>query len=161
MKRKIKIGIMAVIFAMSVFCMNANAQEDCKVPDDVIAISQELGERYNICPELIQAICYRESRFVKDAVNGDCIGIMQVSAKWHQERMEKLKATDLTDIRQNMNVAVDYLAELIKDGEDMEEALMRYHGERGINQRLKNGEMSSYVESILILSEQLEREHGK
>lgn len=40
------------------------------VPQDVIEISEELGKQYNICPELIQAICWRESRFTADATGG-------------------------------------------------------------------------------------------
>ncbi|MBD5395003.1 MAG: transglycosylase SLT domain-containing protein [Lachnospiraceae bacterium] len=87
-------------------------------PEDVITISEELGKQYNICPETIQAICWKESRFQSDAENVGCIGIMQVSPKWHQDRMDKLGVTDLKDIRQNMTVAVDYLSELVRDEED-------------------------------------------
>ena len=38
---------------------------------------------------------------------------------------------------------------------------MRYHGESRINERLEAGEMSAYVEGILALSAELERQNGK
>ena len=155
-------SIYIIAFLLSVlFPITVNAEEKIEVPEEVKEISEELGAEYNICPELIQAICWKESRFQADAVNGDCIGIMQVSPKWHKDRMKTLGVTDLTDIRQNMTVAVDYLASLMVDGEDAEEALMRYHGESKITQRLESGEMSSYVEIILEISAELERQNGK
>lgn len=164
MKSIIKYYILGMALAMIcsiLIIMDVHAEEQVIVPEDVKAISIELGEAYNICPELIQAICWRESRFQPDVENGGCVGIMQVSPKWHKERMDKLGITDLTDTRQNMTVAVDYLSELVMDEEDMEEALMRYHGESRIHERLDAGEMSAYVEGILLLSAELEERNGK
>ena len=43
----------------------------------------------------------------------------------------------------------------------MEKALMRYHGESRIGQRLEAGEMSDYVDKVLSVSEMLERRNGK
>ena len=86
---------------------------------------------------------------------------MQVSGMWHEDRMERLGVTDLTEIRGNMTVAVDFLSELVRDGEDLEEALMKYHGESRIGQRLEAGEMSEYVEEVLEVSAFLEEMHGK
>lgn len=160
----ISLYLFVIIFTLifSAFIVaTVNAQETVEVPEDVKEISEELGKEYCICPELIQAICWRESRFEPDAENNECIGIMQVSPKWHKDRMDKLGVTDLTDIRQNMMVAVDYLSDLVKDEEDMEEALMRYHGESHIQERLNSGDMSKYVESILNLSLELEEMNGK
>lgn len=155
------LGITLAAICSILIIMDVHAEEQVIVPEDVKEISIELGEAYNICPELIQAICWRESRFQPDVENGGCVGIMQVSPKWHKERMDRLGVTDLTDTRQNMTVAVDYLSELIKDEEDMEEALMRYHGESRIQERLDAGEMSAYVESVLTLSAELEQRNGK
>lgn len=147
--------ILAALFG--IFTMTAHAEEfSGDVPEEVVEISEELGNTYNICPEVIQAICWKESRFKADVESGGCVGIMQVSPKWHKDRMERLGVTDLKDIRQNMTVAVDYLSELVKDGEDMEEALMRYHGESKIEERLKSGEISEYVKSIFEISCMLE-----
>lgn len=164
LKRIISLYLIAIILTLvfSVFiAATVQAQEIVEVPQDVKEISEELGSTYNICPETIQAICWQESRFQTDAENGGCVGIMQVAPKWHKERMDKLGITDLTDTRQNMTVAVDYLSELLKDGEDMEEALMRYHGESRIAERLDAVEMSIYVKDILTLSAELEKGNGK
>lgn len=155
------LGITLAAICSILIIMDVHAEEQVIVPEDVKEISIELGEAYNICPETIQAICWRESRFQPDAENGGCVGIMQVAPKWHKERMDRLGVTDLTDMRQNMLVAVDYLAELVEDEEDMEEALMRYHGESRIQERLDSGEMSAYVESVLTLSAELEERNGK
>ena len=163
-KRTIKLYfvviIMTIIFSMFIV-VTVNAAEPVTVPEEIRETSEELGQAYNICPELIQAIGWRESRFQSDAENGGCVGIMQVAPKWHKDRMDRLGVTDLMDTRQNMMVAVDYLSELVKDEEDMEEVLMRYHGESRINERLEAGELSAYVEGILALSAELERQNGK
>ncbi len=160
MKKVISYYVAAIALtavASLLIAMTVHAAEPVTVPEDVKEISEELGAKYNICPELIQAICWQESRFKPDVESGGCAGIMQVSPKWHQERMDRLGVTDIMDTRQNMTVAVDYLSDLLKEGEDMEEPLMRYHGESRVSERLNAGEMSEYVESILALSVELER----
>lgn len=164
LKKIISLYLVAIILTLifSAFIVaTVQAQEIVEVPEDVKEISEELGEKYNICPELIQAICWQESRFQSDVESGGCVGIMQVAPKWHKDRMDRLGVTDLTDVRQNMTVAVDYLSELLKDGEDIEEPLMRYHGESRIDEKLLAGEMSVYAESILTLSAELEGRNGK
>lgn len=52
--------------------------------------------------------------FQTDAVgdNGDSIGLFQVNTRWHEDRMERLGVTDLTDPTQCAAVAIDYLKEL-------------------------------------------------
>lgn len=134
-----------------------NAEEKVEIPEEVIELSEELGERYCICPELIQAIAWRESRFNPEAVNGNCIGIMQVSERWHRDRMERLGVTDLTDMEQNMLVAVDYLSELAIECGDLDVALMTYNGDS----RAGTGIVSEYAETIMMLSAELEQLHGK
>ncbi len=143
------------------FVIVAGAEEAIEVPEDVARISEELGQQYSICPETIQAIGWVESRFDPEAENDGCIGIMQVSGKWHKERMERLGVESLKDTEGNMKVAVDYLSELVEDGEDMEAALMRYHGESRIQERLSEGELSEYVDKVLAVSAMLEQRHGK
>ncbi len=157
-----KKAIMLVLPLIIVLVTGTTVQaKTIDVPKEVIEISEEIGEEYNICPELIQAICYVESRYDSQAVNGNCIGIMQVSKKWHSDRMRSLGVTDLHDTKQNILTGVDYLSSLIKDGEDIEAALMYYHGEKNVEQRLENGETSQYVKNVLTISEELERKHGK
>lgn len=154
------IVILLTVMGSTLIVKTADAAEP--VPEEVVEISTQLGEQYNICPELIQAICYVESNFKPDAINDDCIGIMQVSKKWHQDRMDKLKVTDLTDTRQNMTVATDYLSELADRYEDIGIVLMIYNGDSGVKEVIAGtGEISEYAEKILMLSAELERQHGK
>lgn len=151
----------AVLLATLIICATSNTvraeEAQIEVPQEVIQISEELGEQYCICPELIQAICWKESRFQADVEGNGCVGIMQISPRRHKDRMERLGVTDLTDIEQNMTVGVDYLAELSEGSEDIVKVLAEYHGESDIEERLEQGEVSDYVSSILSLSEELER----
>lgn len=136
--------------------------EGIKVPADVVEISEDLGRQYNICPELIQAICWKESRFESEAESEGCVGIMQVSPKWHKDRMARLGITDLFNVRENMTAGVDYFSELIGNYEDVSIALMIYNGDSSANDVLSGSdEVSAYADEILAISAELERENGK
>lgn len=158
----------AVITALMVFdtlivvSFASGAAEAVEVPAEIAGISTELGEAYGICPETIQAVCWVESRFQADAVNGGCVGIMQVSEEWHKGRMERLGVTDLKDIRGNMAVGVDYLAELFAEYEDAGAALMKYNGDSRLGALVAGeGDLSEYAREVLTLSAELERRNGK
>lgn len=132
------------------------------VPEDVRQISIELGGRYNMCPELIQSVCFKESSFNPRVENGGCIGIMQVDPDWHRDRMDRLGVTDLYDIRSNMLTGVDYLHELIEQYEDISVALMKYNGDSRAEGLLSGSEdVSEHADEILRISAELERENGK
>ena len=132
------------------------------VPSDVRQISVELGTQYNMCPEMIQSACFKESSFNRYAENGGCIGIMQVNPDWHRDRMDRLGVTDLYDIRSNMLVGVDYLHELIEQYEDISVALMKYNGDSRAEKLISgNGDVSEYAEELLAISAELERANGK
>lgn len=136
--------------------------EPIEVPGNVKQISVELGKQYNICPEMIQATCYKESSFDPRAENGSCIGIMQVNPEWHVDRMARLGVADLYDTRSCMLVGVDYLYELILQYEDVSVALMKYNGDSSAEGLLDgSGDVSEYADEILRISAELERENGK
>lgn len=136
--------------------------EEIDVPQEVVEISEELGAQYNICPELIQAICYKESRFRPDVESGGCVGIMQISPKWHKDRMDRLGVTDLKDIGENMKVATDYLSELSESYEDVGVVLMIYNGDSSVQDVICGADrVLEYAEEILAISEELERKNGK
>lgn len=165
LKRTLKLYIISIVMTAIgsiLIAMAVHAKEPAEVPEEVIAISEELGAQYNICPELLQAVAFCESSYRADAVNGDCIGIMQISEKWHKNRMKRLGVTNLLDIRQNMTVAADYLAELAEKYEDVAVVLMVYNGDSDANEVLEGtGEISGYAEKVLELSAALEELHGK
>lgn len=158
MKRKFTLLLIAILLIPSRPVQAASV----RVPDDIRQLSIELGEQYGICPELIQAMCFKESSFDPRAENGGCIGIMQVNPAWHKDRMERLGVTDLYDVRQNMMTGVDYLHELSEEHEDISIALMTYNGDSRVKS-VENGEsaISDYADSILMISAELERENGK
>lgn len=122
---------------------------------------EAICEPRNICPELIEATIERESRWNPNAVNGDCMGLMQISERWHRERMERLGVTNLFDPYDNILVGVDYMAELFEKYEDPGITLMIYNGDSRAKDLQATGELSEYAEWILNRSAELEREHGK
>lgn len=131
-------------------------QYEVEVPDDVLAYCEDIGHQYDICPELLEAIAWRESRFQSTAINGDCTGIMQVSYQWHSNRMAKVGAVSLTNTRDCILVAADYLSELFEEN-GLVKSLMLYNGDARANEI---GYVSSYADDILTVSEALERVHG-
>lgn len=152
----------ALLMTTAVIWTSIPVQASVQVPEDVERLSIELGGQYNICPETIQAVCFKESSFDPRAENEGCIGIMQIDPKWHEDRMKRLGVTDLYDARQNMLTGVDYLHELLEEYEDISIALMKYNGDsRAAGVENGTEDISEYAESILMLSAELERENGK
>lgn len=120
------------------------------------------GKEYGFCPELLMAMVEKESSGKPTARNGDCIGLMQVSERWHRDRMDRLGVEDLWDEDDNIHVAVDYLAELRDEyGEEMAYLLDIYNGNSKAKSNYDNGILSGYSRRILARAEELERVHGK
>lgn len=120
---------------------------------------EHVADSYSICPQLIMAMVEVESSYNPDAENGSCIGLMQVSKKWHQDRMDKLGVEDLRDPYGNILVGVDYLAELADKYEDVGLVLMVYNmGSKKALELYNNGRLSGYAEKILKRSAELEEE---
>jgi len=105
--------------------------DDEYIPNEVEEAARYWGEVYQIAPEFLEAIAWHESRFNEDAENGGCIGLMQVSPKWHQDRLERLDLTndDLWTVDGSMAVAADYLRELFDTYNDPYWVLMTYNGD--------------------------------
>lgn len=113
----------------------------------------ETAEEYGIDPAIIFAMAYRESTYNPECIGDgdDSYGLMQVQPKWHSERMERLGCLDLLDPYQNVTVAIDYLAEMLRwyDG-DMAKALVAY------NAGSYTGTVTRYAEAVLEIAEELE-----
>lgn len=166
MKRKLSILLVAAL--ISIPAISTNAQTISPPRSDIEAYTVEIGEKYNICPELIQAIIERESSYDPYAKNGNCIGLMQVSQRWNYDRMEELGVTDLYDPYSNILVGTDYLAELFDEaiqsgrGDDLYYVLMRYNlNTSTANSRWESGDYSDYAIEVSERAAELEREHGK
>lgn len=117
----------------------------------------EVSREYSISPFLILAIIEKESAFQADAENGDCKGLMQVSEKWHTERLQKLGGEDFFDPKDNLLCGVDYLAELFEKYEDPGLVVMLYNMKASSAKKLyKQGVLSPYAKRILERAEELE-----
>lgn len=140
--------------------------DDPDIPNDCEEASHIAGNRYNIVPELFQAMGWHESRYDVNANNNDnYLGWLQVSPKWHASRLADmgLDADDLYDPTVCALIAGDYMSELLEKYEgDVAAALMAYGGDSsGLKRYFKTGIPSKYAQTILDKSAELERKHGK
>lgn len=148
--------LLFLLFFMPVHAKGS--EEDTWVSEEIQQACIDCGEQYDICPELLLAIIEAESSGQANAVNGECKGLMQISSRWHQNRMVRLGVSDLFDLHGNILVGCDYLSELVKKYEDVGTVLMVYHGERGAESKT---ELSQYASDILNRSSELEQLHKK
>lgn len=119
----------------------------------------EYGEQYGICPELLMAIIEAESSGNPKAQNGGCMGLMQISERWHRDRMERLGVKDIFDEKGNILVGVDYLAELRDRYSDLAMVLMTYNGDSLADEFYETGNISEYALKIMERSAELEQIH--
>lgn len=131
----------------------------------IMEITSEVGNLYNICPELLQAICFHESSYYITARNGTCVGLMQVNSTYMAERMERLEVTDIYDEYSNVLLAADLIAELrdtTENGQDIYYVLMRYNmATDTANKLYSEGTISQYALDVAETAQELERLHGK
>ena len=121
----------------------------------------EYGEMYDICPELLMAMIEAESSGNPKAENGDCKGLMQISERWHTERMSEIGADDIWSETDNIHIGANYLHELFNMYEDVALVLMVYNGESDAVDKAEKGYISDYARKILDRSAELERWKGK
>lgn len=160
MKRMIVV-FLPIILTLSVSFISTAQPAGTYISEDAQEVCAKYGEEYGICPELLMAIIERESAGQVDAENGGCKGLMQISDRWHMDRMERLGVTDIYDVDGNIHVGTDYLAELFEEYGEVTTVLMVYHGERNAVEKSENGEISKYADWILTRSAELERRNGK
>lgn len=129
-----------------------------------MAYCEEIGLARSVSPEILEAIIEHESSGDCRAYNGSygCVGLMQINASVHRDRMKRLGVTDLYNAKQNITVGADLLLDLFKEcGDDVGYVLMRYHGERHAKRNAENGKYSSYARRIMKRAYELEEIHGK
>lgn len=130
------------------------------VPEDIRWECEAAGNHFSICPELLEAIAWKESRFTPDAQNGAYVGIMQMHKTTHAERLSWY-GNDPYDLHASIWAAASLIHDLSEDNAEAEEPLDvavvigMYHGEDDPYT------LSGYTRSILEVSAQLERAHGK
>ncbi len=134
------------------------------IPAEVKEIAEIVGAEFNICPELLEAMAFKESSYKAGVKNGSCSGLMQINTKIHRDRFIEMgwDSNDWRDPYKNMYVAADYLADLFNEYEDVTLVLYLYNGDtKNLKRYRESGYLSRYVESILEKSAELERLHGK
>jgi soluble lytic murein transglycosylase-like protein len=102
---------------------------------------QTACEEFDIPYPLALAVIQQETDF-RNVMGDDgrSAGYMQIQARWHADRMDKLGITDLMDPAQNFRVGCSFLAELL-DRYSLEDALTYYNsGHTG---------SSEYAESVI------------
>ena len=157
MKRMIKVFLPIIMWSFVEFTSTAQPA-GTYISEDAQEACVKYGEEYGICPELLMAMIERESSGRPDAESGGCKGLMQISDRWHKDRMERLEVTDIYDVDGNIHVGAAYLAELFEKYEDVGIVLMVYHGEKDAATKT---ELSDYADWILTRSAELERMNGK
>lgn len=144
--------------------MPAIQEEIVKVePPEILKTEEELILDYvdavcvfypNVDPAIVKSVISHESNFDPNAVNGRCIGLMQISTRWHGDRAERLGVTDFYDPYGNILIGVDYLSELISKNKNISLALMLYNMKHAdAYQMFNNGKISIYAKSVLAESD--------
>ena len=104
---------------------------------------------YEISPCIVFAIIGVESNYDASLIgdNGKSYGLMQIYASQHTQRCIRLNTYNLLDARQNVLTGIDYLAELLSTGHDIEWCLSWYNGH--------GGEPCEYARTVLCNAEQI------
>lgn len=115
----------------------------------------EISSKYHMDPFLIKSVIQQESEYNPKARNGKCLGLMQVSSRWHRDRADRLGVNDFYDPYGNILLGVDYLSELLEKYEDPRLVLMLYNMDHKTAFRMyKNGQISNYARTIIARAEQ-------
>lgn len=161
-KRATAAAVLIICLLIPGLTVEAAASEKKITEERLLEYTEEIGKQYGICPELLQAIAERESSLRIYATNGSCKGLMQISEKWHRDRLERLGVKDIYDAYGNILLAADYITELAEDNEDIYYVLMRYNMKKSTADKLyAAGEYTDYAVGIVERAEELERLHGK
>ena len=121
---------------------------DIPIDEDLQDYILEVCHDYGVNHLIVLGMIEKESAFGPNVIgdNGEAFGLMQVQPKWHQERMDRLGVTDISDPYQNILVGVDYFAEVLSYDRGIAWALMAYNGGTTYaNELTDEGVISSYV----------------
>lgn len=157
--------LIAVILVILILCgCTAVALASSSHQNDWEEYIEQICEERHICPELVEAIIEQESSWDPSAVNGTCVGLMQIDQVYHRTRMRDLGVSDLSDPYENILVGVDILSDLFARYQDPAAVLMFYNA--GYSDRCglgayNAGHCSVYAAQVLERAAELERLHGK
>ena len=158
------VGTIVLIILMWCFGLALIVQAEHSRQDDWTEYIELICLDSKICPELVEAIIEKESSWDPTAVNGDCVGLMQVDQIIHWRRAQELNCLDLMDPYDNIRSGSASWKIWQNDTRIRQQRLMFYNA--GYSDKLgirayENGVISSYASEILERAAELERLHGK
>lgn len=160
----IALAVAVVLIISGLVALKARAvSRDTWINPKYAAYCEEIGEGYDISPEILMAMVETESSGKANAVSqsGKGIGLMQVHYDLHMDRARKLGVTNLFDPHGNILVGTDLLYSFLLEYPDMGYALMRYNGQPDAMKRAESGSYSKYASKILSRAAEIERARGK
>lgn len=120
----------------------------------------EKCKSYGLSTNVVMGVLKKESSFQTQIMGdrGEAYGLMQVQKKWHRARMRKVGATDLLNPYDNVNVGIDYLAELYRaNNKNWHKTLMAYNG----GQAYANRRTSTYYSrTVMQYAESFKKERN-
>ena len=139
-----------------------SAAEDTYISPVYVRYCEEIGARYHVSPEFLEAFIEAESSGNPNASNGSCFGLCQVYASVHKDRMRKLGVSNIYDPYGNILVATDLLVELFNTyGDDAALVVHMYNGDSKAKQKTESLNFSAYANKVLNRARELEELHGK
>ena len=113
--------------------------------------------KYDLDVSLVLAVIETESHFKLNATSSaGCVGLMQISPRWHENRCTKLglSTADLYDGNSNILVGCDYLRQLLDTYKDTALSLMVYNqGEKSAMETYQTSGVSEYADKVLSAQE--------
>jgi len=101
--------------------------EEVPLEYDLQACTMAWSEMYGVPYSISLGVIETESTFRADAVNGSCVGYMQVNENNYRGLNEAIGITDLKDPYQNIHSGVYMLGNLYKKYGDWHKALIGYN----------------------------------
>ena len=157
-----KIFFCFLILLLWSLSMKVEAKETITIPDEVRESCEKWGKEYEICPELLEAMCWHETRCRAELENEGCLGITQINPKYFKDTMALLGVDDLYDYDQNIHVCAYTIAEYAKQENDLYCVLMMWNCSPSKGKKLYyQGKFTRYAKEVSQESYELERLHGK
>ena len=140
--------------------MKVEAKETITIPDEVRESCEKWGKEYEICPELLEAMCWHETRCRAELENEGCLGMTQINPKYFKDTMALLGVDDLYDYDQNIHVCAYTIAEYAKQENDLYCVLMMWNCGSSRGKKLfYQGVFTNYAREVSEESAELEELH--
>lgn len=157
-----RIALLVIIAGLILGDVKTEAKETIQIPDEIQESCEKYGDEYGICPELLEAMCWHETRCRAELESGGCIGITQINPKYHKASMELLNITDLKDYDQNIHLCAYTIRQYADENEDLYFVLMCWNSGSTKGKKLYDqGKFTKYAIQVSEESYAIERLHGK